>query len=43
MSSRIQRDGRTAIEKAQDIKEVNNLEAPLGKSKRSGLTILLLL
>ncbi|KAM0917116.1 hypothetical protein ACQ4PT_009744 [Festuca glaucescens] len=37
MSSSIQRDGRTTIEKAQDIKKVKNLEAPLGKSKRSGL------
>jgi hypothetical protein len=33
MSSRIARDGKSAIEKAQELKKTKNLEAPKGKSK----------
>jgi hypothetical protein len=31
MSSRIQRDGKSAIEKAQELKKAKNLDAPKGK------------
>jgi hypothetical protein len=31
MSSRIQRDGKSAIEKAQELKKTKNFEAPKGK------------
>jgi hypothetical protein len=30
MSNRIQRDGKSAIEKAQELKKAKNLEAPKG-------------
>jgi hypothetical protein len=33
MSSRIARDGKSAIEKAQELKKTKNLEAPKGKGK----------
>jgi hypothetical protein len=33
MSSRITRDGKSAIEKAQELKKTKNLEAPKGKCK----------
>jgi hypothetical protein len=41
MSSRIPRDGKTAIEKAQDLKKAKNLEIPKG-NKIYGFSTLLL-
>jgi hypothetical protein len=38
MSSRIQRDGKSAIEKAQELKRAKNLEIPLGKIKVHGFS-----
>lgn len=36
MSARIQRDSRTAIQKAQDLKKTKYLEIPKGNSIRNG-------
>jgi hypothetical protein len=37
MSSRIQRDGKSAIEKSQELKKAKNLEAPKGMKKTYGI------
>jgi hypothetical protein len=39
MSSRIQRDGKSTIEKAQELKKAKNLEAPRGMKKLMELLI----
>jgi hypothetical protein len=42
MSSRIARDGKSAIEKAQALKKAKNLEIPQGKKFMASLIPLLL-